>query len=142
MNDLVYNAFVQSHDTLRVYAGDTLVFDSNKNGLLALLEYIASLAYKFSGVTVFDKIAGNAAALLSIKAGCNSIESPLGSQQAVRTLEKYGVNHHITTIVPSIQQHGRVEMCPMEKLSIGKDPEAFYLMLNGSMSFNMSAQTG
>jgi hypothetical protein len=131
MNDLVYNAFVQSDDTLRVYSGDILVFDSHKNGLLALLEYIANLADRFSRVTVFDKVTGNAAALLSIKAGCGFVHSPLASQPAVQTFDKYDIGYNFTTVVPFIQRCDSLEMCPMEKLSIGKQPEEFYLLMKG-----------
>ena len=69
---------------------------------------------------------GNAAALLSIKAGSEEVYSPLGSQIAVQTLKRYGVRYHINEVVPCIQRPGLEEMCPMEKLSINQEPEAFY----------------
>ena len=69
---------------------------------------------------------GNAAALLAIKANCREVYSPLGSQIAVKTLDKYGVKYYLTEIVPYILQPDGVSMCPMEKLSIDKEPEEFY----------------
>ena len=69
---------------------------------------------------------GNAAALLSVKASCREVYSPLGSQLAIKTLEKYGIKYQLTKTVPYIQNATGEDMCPMEKLSIDKEPEEFY----------------
>jgi hypothetical protein len=122
----LFNKFLTSDDTLRVYEGDSLVFSSSKDRLLPLLEYLERFASDHHGVVIFDKIIGNAAALLSIKAGCREIFSPLGSQLAVKTLEKYGIKYHFSQIIPYIQRADGEDMCPMEKLSLGKSPEEFY----------------
>ena len=73
-----------------------------------------------------DKVTGNAAALLSILAGSTEIHSPLGSEIAAGTLDKYSVTYHFGETVPYIQRPNSEEMCPMEKLSLEKDPEEFY----------------
>lgn len=125
----IYDEFLNSEDTLWVYKNDKLVFSSKNRKLLALLDYIKGPATSFCGVTILDKVTGNAAALLSIKAGCQKVYSPLGSQLAIDTLEKYDIEYHIDNVVPYICQEGRVEMCPMEKLSIDKDPEEFYVAM-------------
>ncbi len=122
----LFNEFLVSADSLRVYQDSQLLFSSSKDGLLPLLEYIERLAPSRRGVTVFDKIMGNASALLSVEANCKEIFSPLGSQLAVKTLEEYGIKYHITKIVPYIQQPNGEDMCPMEKLSLDKEPEEFY----------------
>jgi len=126
MDNHFFNEFLTSSDTLWVYEGSQLIFSSNKDRLLPLLEYIGWSASHHQQVVIFDKIMGNAAALLSIKAGCQEVYSPLGSQLAIKTLDKYGIKYHLTQIVPYIQQPGREDMCPMEKLSIDKEPEEFY----------------
>ena len=122
----LFNKFLTSGDTLWVQAGNKLLFASNKDRLLPLLEYIEGLGHYHQPVVIFDKIMGNAAALLSIKANGREVYSPLGSQIAVRTLEKYGIRYHLNEIVPYIQKPGQEDMCPMEKLSLGKGPEEFY----------------
>ena len=43
-----------------------------------------------------------------------------------QTLDKHGIKYHITGIVPYIQQANREDMCPMEKLSLGKEAKEFY----------------
>ncbi len=120
---------MSSDDTLRIYQGNTLVFSSEKERLLPLMDYLNGLTLQHREVIIFDKVMGNAAALLSVKAGCREVWSPLGSELAVKTLDKYGITHHLTAIVPYITQADRKSMCPMEKLSIDKEPEEFYRVL-------------
>ena len=129
----LFNEFLLSADSLQVYKDSQLLFSSSKDRLLPLLEYIERLAPYHRQVVVFDKVMGNAAALLSVEANCQEVYSPLGSQLAVKTLEKYGIKHHITEIVPYIQQPNREDMCPMEKLSLNKGPEEFYEVIKSMM---------
>jgi hypothetical protein len=126
MYEDLYTEFLESDDTLRVYEGDTPVFTSKKGGLRPPVEYIAATASRQQPVTIFDKIMGNAAALLAAMVNCREVYSPLGSELAVRTLDRFGITYHIDKIVPYIQQPDGISMCPMEKLSIGKEPEEFY----------------
>jgi len=125
----LFDKFMTSKNTLQVYEDEALLFSSDRNRLLPLLEYIDRFAADHQKVIIFDKIMGNAAALLSIKANCREVYSPLGSQIAVKTFEKYGIKYHITRLVPYIQQANNENMCPMEKLSLGKEPEEFYQVM-------------
>lgn len=133
MYNTLFSEFITSDDALRVYKGNVLLFSSAKDGLLPLLEYIGIFASGHRQVIVFDKILGNAAALLSIKAGSQEVYSPLGSRIAIRTLEQYGIKHNISEIVPYIQRANSEEMCPMEKLSLDKSPEEFYSILRDTI---------
>jgi len=128
-----YNEFLASDYTLLVYEGDQLIFSSDKNRLLPLLEYIDGFAPYHQRVVIFDKIMGNAAALLSVKASCQEVYSPLGSQLAIRTLDKFGVKYHLTEIVPYIQKPSGGDMCPMERLSINKEMEEFYEVIKNTI---------
>ena len=130
MNSAAYEEFVSSTNTLRVYEDDLLVFSSSEERLLALLEYIEVSASAHQSIVILDKVMGNAAALLAIKARCREVQSPLGSKLAIETLDKYAIKHYIEQVVPYIQQDHREEMCPMERLSIGKNPEEFYLVIS------------
>jgi len=122
----LFNDFLISGDTFRVYKDSKLLFTSNRGGLLPLCEYINRFVPHHQWVVVFDKIMGNAAALLCVKATCLEVYSPLASQSAIKTLDKYGIRYHFTKIVPYIQQPHSKEMCPMETLSIDKGPSEFY----------------
>ena len=126
MNTGLFSEFLVSNDTLRVYSGDRLIFTSSKDSLLSLLEYIDKFSSCEKDVTVFDRVVGNAAALLLSRVFCCEVYSPLGSELAVKTLCRFGIGYHFTEIVPYIQNRGQEGMCPMEKLSLNKDPEEFY----------------
>ena len=126
MYQRIFQEFAASDDTLRVYESDRLVFSSRKDRLLPLMEYIDFFAPDHRGVVIFDKITGNAAALLAVKAGGREVFSPMGSKLAVQTLEKYGIAYHFTRTVPTVQRADGEDMCPMEKLSTGKEPDEFY----------------
>ena len=121
-----FEDFLVGNDTLRVYCGDELVFASGKKGILPLLEYIEGLTPCEPGVSVFDMVVGNAAALLLNKINCRTVFSPLGSELAAATLRGFGIDYHFGEIVPHIKNRTSDGMCPMEELSLGKDPETFY----------------
>lgn len=129
MYQQLFKDFMASNDTLRVYKDGHLLFSSDKERLIPLLEYIEISPIDDKKVIIFDKIMGNAAALLSIKAGAKEVYSPLGSRLAVNNLEKYRIKYYLSEIVPYIQKPDSEDMCPMERLSIGKDPEEFYAAL-------------
>ncbi|MFC2072715.1 DUF1893 domain-containing protein [Chloroflexota bacterium] len=122
----LFDEFLMSGDSLQVYEGSRLIFASTRDKLLALMEYINDFRPYHQQVIIFDRIVGNAAALLAVVANCQEAYSPLGSQLAIMTLDKYGIKYHCTEIVPYIQQQNREDMCPMEELSIDKEPEEFY----------------
>ncbi len=129
MYKALFDEFLTSHSSLQVYEDGRLVFASYKSGLLPLLEYIDRFASSHRGVVVFDKIMGHAAALLCVKADCREIYSPLGSELAVRALDKYGIKHYLIEVVPCIQKPDQSDMCPLERLSIGKEPQEFYQLV-------------
>jgi len=132
----LFDKFVTSDNTLQVYKGNKLIFSSDKDRLLPLVEYIGKFASKHRNAVIFDKIMGRAAALLCIKANCREVFSPLGSQLAVDVLGKNGIKYHLVRTVPCIQRPNQTDMCPMEALSIGKEPEEFYRLIK-----NLSVET-
>ncbi len=129
MRDNTFGEFLGSSDTLRVYRDDRLLFASGEGRLLPLVEYIDRFAPYERGVTVCDRVVGNAAALLLKKIDCRQVYSSLGSQLAAGTLSRYGIRYHFNETAPHIQNQSGDDMCPMEKLSLGKEPEEFYRVL-------------
>ena len=124
----LFDKFLTSDNTLRVYKGNKLIFASDKDRLRPLVEYIHKFASNHRNVVIFDKIMGRAAALLCIKANCREVYSPLGSQLAMDVLGKRGIKYHLIRTVPCIQTPDG-KMCPMELLSIGKEPEELYRLI-------------
>jgi len=123
--------FIKSEDSLWIYKEAELIFRSKKERLIPLLEYIDAFVPQVEGVTAFDRIVGNAAALLLKKASCLEVYSPLGSQVAVNSLEEFGISYHFPKIIPNILNQQGNDLCPMEKLSLGKTPEEFYRVVRG-----------
>lgn len=121
-----FNKFLDSGDRLWICEGEQLVFTSTKSGISPLLEYLNNLSSRYQRVVVFDRVTGNAAALLSIKAGCRAVFSQMGSQLAATTLDRHGIEYHFRKTVPHIQNRDGTDMCPMEKLSLGKSVDEFY----------------
>ena len=92
----LFSEFLTNSDTLQVFEGSQSIFSSNKDRVIPLLEYVEYIGRFASGhrqTVIFYKIMGNAAALLSVKAGCQQVYGPLGSQLAVRTLDRYGIKY-------------------------------------------------
>jgi hypothetical protein len=129
MSEDLYKSFVSGDDTLRIYRGRTLVFDSKKDGLLPLMEYLAGHDNSRGKVVIYDKVMGNAAALLAVTAGAGEVYSPLGSEIAVKTLERYGIKYRLDRTVSCIMRDDGQGMCPMEQLSTGKAPVEFYRIM-------------
>jgi len=129
-----FAAFAASQDTLRVFRDGQLIFASRKDRVAPLVEFIDRFGATSAGVVVFDKIAGNAAALLAARAGAAEVHSPLGSELAVKTFARFGIKHHLVRTVPYIERADGQGMCPMEKLSIGKEPDEFYRLVRESMT--------
>jgi hypothetical protein len=125
----LFNEFLLSENTLRIYNQDKLIFSSDRDRLLPLLEYLDTFSPLPEQVVVLDKIVGNAAASLLVIANCREVYSPLGSRLAIKTLEKYGIKYTFNETVDFIQQENRVDMCPMEQLSLDKTPEEFHRVM-------------
>jgi hypothetical protein len=132
----LFQDFLAGDDTLRVYRDEKPVFFSQKDRLLPLMDYSAEHGRAGKPVVIFDKVMGNAAALLVTRLNCAEVFSPLGSELAVKTLEKYGIKYHLDETVPYICRPDGQRMCPMEELSLGKSPEEFYREMKARIAVN------
>jgi hypothetical protein len=126
MHSQQYYSFLLGEDNLQVYERGELLYSSNKEKLVPWLEFIGMFSPYVRGTVVFDKIIGNAAALLAVKAGCRRVYSPVGSQLAGSTLEKYHIKYQFIQTVPYIRSNQNDDICPLEKLSLDKGPDEFY----------------
>jgi len=129
MNDPLYQQFLGSDDRLRIYSDGALIFSSQKEHLLPLLDYLEKFTDSNLGVIMMDKVVGNAAALLMIKARCGRVYSPIGSELAAKSFRANNIEYYFDHTVPYIQRASSAEMCPMEELSLGKTPTEFLMAL-------------
>ena len=126
MSPDIFTEFLSSADTLRVYDNGRRVFSSTQDRLIPLMEYLDGRTVSHRQVVIYDKIMGNAAALLAVKADARQVFSPLGSDLAIATLDSFSIRHHLLKTVPHIMRPDGSDWCPMEKLSVGRTPEEFY----------------
>jgi hypothetical protein len=125
----IFKEFLISRDALWVYRETERIFRSEKSGIAPLVEYISASASNTVPITIMDKIVGNAAALLAVKSGAERVYSPLGSQLAAATLNRFRVESHLERVVPQILARNGIDICPMEKLSMGKEPDEFFRVI-------------
>ena len=125
-NDRLLQKFLKTEDTVQVYLAGKLHFRSTQTGIKPLLTYIQEFTPCPEGAIVFDRVVGNAAALLLRKASCAEVYSPIGSQLAAKTLEGFDISYSFLKTIPYIvNRHGN-DMCPFEKASLGRSPAEFY----------------
>jgi len=122
----LFHYFLASKDDLRVYRGTKLIFSSKDSGLAPLVDYVIKFAPATGEVLVFDRVVGNAAALLLKLALCTEVWSSLGSERAAQTLSNFGIRYHFVSEVPYILNRQSSDICPFEKLSMGKTADEFY----------------
>lgn len=134
MKDSKFSEFLTSDDTLRVFKDEQLLFSSRKERLLPLVDYIDTCVPHESSVTAFDRVVGNAAALLLTRISCREVYSELGSELAAGTLDRFGIRYRFVDTVPYIENNRRDGMCPMEELSQNKTPDEFYQALRERIS--------
>ncbi len=124
---LCFGEFLARDHMLRIYENEKLVFCSQRNELLPLIEHLEKFVLPdHKRVIIFDRVMGNAAALLAIIAGCHQVFSPLGSLIAIKTLRNHDIAYCILEIILCIQKADGQGMCPMESLSLNKEPSEFY----------------
>jgi hypothetical protein len=122
----LYKEFLKSDDTLRLYREEKMIYSSKKDRLMPLMDYIKERGPDFLPAVIFDKVIGNAAALLAVKVSAQEVYAPLGSELGVKTLKQHHIKFHLDTTVPCIMRDDGTDMCPMEKLSKDKTTEEFY----------------
>ena len=133
-NNHVFKRFLEANDTLWICLAGNLLFRSTEKGIKPLLTYVQEFAPCPEGVIVYDRVVGNAAALLLRKASCKKAYSLAGSELAVETLKRLGITYSFLTVVPYISNRAGDDMCPFEKASIEKSPEEFYRFVEETLT--------
>ncbi len=122
----LFKKFLKARDSLWVCKEDTLLFRSKERGLLPLVHYIEQCVPQPRGVVVCDRLVGNAAALLLGRIFCSKVYAVVGSNLAAQSLRRLRIDFAFESLVPCILNRSGDDLCPMEKLSIGKTPQRFY----------------
>ncbi len=125
----LFERFRESPDNLWVCRDNEPFFKAGEVGLAPLLNYLAKYVDPPHKVTVCDRIVDRAAALLLKKARCDTVFAVLGSKLAAHALDALGIAYSFDSTIPHIVNKAGNDMCPMEKLSLGKTPEEFHRLL-------------
>ncbi len=118
--------FLQSEDTLQVYEQGEMIYSSRILHLLPWLEYIKLFSPLVFRPAAFEKITGNASALMAVKSGCRKVYSAAGTSLAARTLARCHISYQFIRTISAIDPDIGDEARFLETLSIGKNPNEFY----------------
>ena len=125
-NDRLFKKFLETEDTVQIYLAGKLRFRSTQKGIKPLITYIQEFSPCPEGAIAFDRVVGNATALLLKEASCTEVYGLIGSRLAAQTLGELGISHSFLKTVPYIVNRYGNDMCPFEKASLGKSPAEFY----------------
>ena len=103
-----------------------MVFSSKEGQIKGLLEFIRENGCGFSDLIIFDTKVGNAVALLSVYLSTKEVFGVLGSERAKDTLERLNIDYYFEKTIPEMLNKAGTDICPLEKLSLFKNPEEFY----------------
>ncbi|TSC53197.1 MAG: hypothetical protein LiPW39_402 [Parcubacteria group bacterium LiPW_39] len=105
------------------------MYYSKSQGLKPLIFCVKNYRKQMCDATIFDKVVGRAAALLLVYAGVRKILTPLISRNALLVLQRGGAETEYKKIVRQILNAQGSDLCPMEKMSRGKNIEEFCLLV-------------
>jgi hypothetical protein len=126
-----FEEFFKSDFTLQIFSENKIIFQSKKKGVSGLVDFIGKYGRENKEIVIFDKVVGNAAALLFAFLEAKEVFSQIGSQSAEKTLKEFKIKYHFKKTIVNILDKDESDLCPFEKLSLGKSPEEFYECLNG-----------
>ena len=123
-----FEKFLNSYWELEIWQKDKVIFRSKKSGVGGLLDFIDRRESRScDNLVIFDKIVGRGAALLAIYLKAKIVYGELGSKLAASALRKYKIDFYFRQICVNILNRDKSDLCPIEKLSLGKTPEEFYI---------------
>ncbi len=134
----LFHLFLTSEDTLWISQNNSIIYHSEKKGIAPLVDYITEHGPSDQNVIIYDRIIGNAAAVLLGKLVCTTAYTHTVSDVALNTMKNLGINCFHLEIVPHIKNRTGDGMCPFEEASIGKSADDFLQFLKTSKTFGVS----
>jgi len=109
--------------------GGKILYKSKSQGLKPLIFCVKNYKAQMRGATVYDKVIGRAAALLLVYGGVKKVLTPTVSRGALIVLKRGGAKVEHGKIVKNILNNTGNNLCPMEKMSQGKNSAEFAKMM-------------
>lgn len=119
--DLAKMTLLENNHSIVVVKEDKVVYKSDKNGLLPIIDIYDSDKSILNGAAVADKVIGRAAALILIKANISELYTELISENAISILDDTNIKYQYNKKVKEIRNRNNTDMCPMEKLSLNTE---------------------
>ena len=121
---------------LLVYSGGELVFSSDENGIVPLMDAIdASGVEGLGDLVTADRIVGKAAVLLNVYLGAGEVHAMLISTGARELLSDRGIPFVFREETDAIKMRDGVIFCPFERLVQDiSDPEVAYAKIRARLA--------
>jgi hypothetical protein len=127
-----FSLFLASKDTLWISWHDSIIYRSEKKGIAPLVDYLTEHQPSEEDVVIYDRVVGNAAAVLIGKLPCKLVYTDIVSEIALKTMNAAGIDCYHKDVVPHIINRTGDGRCPFEKASIGKSADEFLEFLRTS----------
>lgn len=116
--------------TLCIVKDTNVVLKSGSRGISAFLGAIEELGEDLEGASVADRVVGRAIALLCVHAKVKAVYAVRLSKKGKAVFQEYMVHHEWSSLVESILDIDKEEICPFEKLATEiSDPAKAYRKL-------------
>ncbi len=107
----------ESGNNLLVYSGGGLVFSSDKNGIVPLMDAIDAIGGEGLGdLVTADRVVGKAAVLLNVYLGALEVHAMLISTGAKELLSDRGIPFVFREETDAIKMRDGVIFCPFERI--------------------------
>jgi hypothetical protein len=126
----------ESGMNLLVYSGGELVFSSDKNGIVPLMDAIDAVGGEgLVGLVTADRIVGKAAVLLNVYLGAGEVHAMLISAGAKELLSDRGIPFVFREETDAIKMRDGVIFCPFERMVQDvSDPEEAYVKIRAGLA--------
>ena len=118
--------FAQSKWDLQVLKDGEIIYQSDESGIKPVVDFVKKFGTSQKNLTVFDKIVGQAVALLFVLLKVKKVYGVTGSKKAEEVLKKHQIPYLFLTTVPYITNRNKTGPCPFEELAEGKSPEELW----------------
>lgn len=117
--------FTKTNWVFALVKDNKIVYRSKKQGLAPLVFCLKRRKKDLAGALVYDKVIGRAAALLLIYGKTQAVVTPLITKEAIGLLKKNKIEVEYIKTADKVLNAKKDDLCPMEKLSAGKNPKEF-----------------